>query len=82
MLYEDKYHMHLGYYEKGFDLEAVALKRHSQATWDVFFDFRFYGFNKPIQENNVYLKGFGTKIFQLKLKNLILMKVLRNLNNG
>ncbi|WP_412729127.1 DUF3986 family protein, partial [Cytobacillus firmus] len=23
MLYDDRYHMHLGYYEKGFDLETV-----------------------------------------------------------
>lgn len=54
VLYDDRYHMHLGYYEKGFDLEAVALKRQSQATWDVFFDFHFYGLKKLFMKT-IYL---------------------------
>lgn len=70
VLYDDRYHMHLGYYEKGFDLEAVALKRQSQATWDVFFDFHFYGLKKTIHENDIFLKDFGTKIFSVEIEEL------------
>ena len=43
ILYDDKYHMHLGFYEDNCDYESVALKRQSEDVWDVFFDFKGYG---------------------------------------
>ncbi|MGD7007952.1 DUF3986 family protein [Metabacillus sp. 84] len=48
MLYDDRYHLHVGYYENGEDFEAIAYKRQSQETWDIFFDFEQYGLSKPI----------------------------------
>ncbi|WP_186580202.1 DUF3986 family protein [Aquibacillus kalidii] len=68
MLYDDRYHMHLGYYENGFDLEAIAFKRQAQEIWDIFFDFEQYGMKKTIQESE--LKGFGIKIFSIEMEEL------------
>ncbi|MCI2257014.1 DUF3986 family protein [Domibacillus sp. PGB-M46] len=68
MLYDDRYHMHLGYYENGFDLEAIAFKRQSQEIWDIFFDFEQYGLKKPVQETE--LKEFSIKIFSIESKEL------------
>jgi hypothetical protein len=68
VLYDDRYHLHLGYYENGFDLEAVAFKRQSQEFWDIFFDFEQYGLKKPAQETE--LKGFGIKIFSIEIEEL------------
>ncbi len=68
MLYEDRYHMHLGYYENGFDLEAVAFKRQSQEVWDIFFDFKEYGLKKPVQDTE--LKGFGIRVFSIEIEEL------------
>jgi len=68
VLYDDNYHLHLGYYENDFDLEAVAFKRQSQNIWDIFFDFEQYDLKKPSQGNE--LKGFGTKIFSIEIEEL------------
>ncbi len=70
MLYDDSCHMHLGYYENGFDLEAVAFKRQSQEIWDIFFDFKQYGLKKPVQENELLLSGFGIRIFSIETNEL------------
>ncbi|MDM5338504.1 DUF3986 family protein [Fictibacillus enclensis] len=68
MLYDDRYHMHLGYYENGFDLEAVAFKRQSQEIWDIFFDFEHYGLNNAVQEAES--NGFGIKIMSIEIEEL------------
>lgn len=39
ILYDDKYHLHLGYYEDNCDFESIALLRHYQDILDIFFDF-------------------------------------------
>jgi len=36
MLYDDRYHLDLGYYQNGFDIEAIAFKRQSEKIWEIF----------------------------------------------
>ncbi|MCM3729836.1 DUF3986 family protein [Neobacillus cucumis] len=38
ILYDDKYHLHLGYYDDNCDYEAIAFKRQLEDVWDIFFD--------------------------------------------
>ncbi|APH04814.1 DUF3986 family protein [Bacillus weihaiensis] len=68
MIYDDKYHLHIGYYEDGFDLEAVAFKRQSQDIWDIFFDFEQYDFNNTVSKTE--LKGVGYHIFSIETEDL------------
>ncbi|KKB35348.1 DUF3986 family protein [Bacillus thermotolerans] len=70
MLYDDTRHLHVGYYENGYDLEAVALKRQSEDQWDIFFPFEQYGLKPAAQENEVSFEEFGTRIFSIPIKDL------------
>ncbi|MGE6753818.1 DUF3986 family protein [Rossellomorea sp. NPDC071047] len=65
MKYDDKYHLHLGYYENNCDYESIAYKRLSEDVWDIFFDFEQYGLKNTIEENELSLEGFGTRIFSI-----------------
>lgn len=65
MLYDERYHLHVGYYDNGFDLEAVALKRQLEEVWDIFFDFEGYRLVSPIQEDKIMLNGFGIRIISI-----------------
>lgn len=67
-LYDDKYHLHLGYYENGFDIESIAFKRQSQGIWDIFFDFEQYGLKTPVTATQ--LEGFGVRIFSIEIDEL------------
>ena len=49
MKYDDKYHLHVGYYENNCDYESIAYKRLSEDVWDVFFDIEQYGLEKTIE---------------------------------
>ncbi|WP_246944935.1 DUF3986 family protein [Bacillus pinisoli] len=70
MLYDDRYHLHVGYYENGFDLEAIALKRKSHEVWDFFFDVEQYGLSHLVQDREFYLDGFGIRILSIEIKEL------------
>jgi Protein of unknown function (DUF3986) len=65
MKYDDKYHLHLGYYENNCDYESIAHKRLSEDVWDIFFDIEQYGLEKTIEVNELSLEGFGTRIFSI-----------------
>ncbi|USK33430.1 DUF3986 family protein [Bacillus sp. F19] len=65
ILYDDKYHLHLGYYKNDFDYESIAYKRQSEDVWDIFFDFKQYGLKNTAQVNELTLEGFGTRIFSI-----------------
>jgi len=65
MKYDDKYHLHLGYYENNCDYESIAYKRLSEDVWDIFFDIEQYGLEKTIEVNELSLEGFGTRIFSI-----------------
>ncbi|MFE1243470.1 DUF3986 family protein [Fictibacillus sp. NPDC058756] len=69
-LYDDKYHLHLGYYENNCDYESIAYKRLSEDIWDIFFDFKHYGIKNTTQENELTLLGNGTRIFSIHDKEL------------
>ena len=65
ILYDDNYHLHLGYYKNDCDYESIAYKRQSEDVWDIFFDFKEYGLKNITQENELTLEGFGTRIFSI-----------------
>ena len=69
-LYDDKYHLHLGFYEGNFDYESIALKRQFEDIWDIFFDFKEYGISNITPENELTLKPFGTRIFSIYKKEI------------
>lgn len=43
ILYDDKYHLYIDFYEGNGDFKLVAFKRQNQDTRDIFFDFKAYG---------------------------------------
>ena len=45
-VYDERYHLHLGYYENNCDYESVAFKRKTEDIWDIYFDFKQYGIKK------------------------------------
>ncbi|MGX6445764.1 DUF3986 family protein [Neobacillus sp. K501] len=37
MIFDDRYHLHVGYYEEGHDLEAIFMKVQNEDKWCMFF---------------------------------------------
>ncbi|WP_226528759.1 DUF3986 family protein [Metabacillus niabensis] len=70
ILYDDRYHLHLGYYGNNFDYESIALKRKLEDVWDIFFDFKQYRLRDISPENELSLDGFGKRIFSIHNKEL------------
>jgi hypothetical protein len=70
ILYDDKYHLHLGYYEDNCDYESIAFKRQSEDVWDIFFDYKGYGIKNITSENELTLQPFGTRIFSIYNKEI------------
>ena len=70
ILYDDKYHLHLGFYEDNCDYASVAFKRRFEEIWDIFFDFKGYGFKNITTENELTLEPFGTRIFSIYKKEI------------
>lgn len=70
ILYDAKYHLHLGYYENNCDYESIAFKRQSEDIWDIFFDFNGYGIKNIIPKNELTLEPFGTRIFSIYNKEI------------
>ncbi|MBT2655861.1 DUF3986 family protein [Bacillus sp. ISL-18] len=71
VLYDDKVHLHLGYYDEKCDYESIALKRKTEDIWDVFFDFSVFGIRKNFtSEKELTLDPFGTRIFSIYNKEI------------
>ena len=70
ILYDGRYHLHLGYYENNCDFECVAFKRQLEDIWDIFFDFKQYGLEIITPEYELSSDGFGTRIFSIYTKDL------------
>jgi hypothetical protein len=70
ILYDDKYHLHLGYHEDNFDYEAIAFKRQLEDVWDIFFDFKGYGIKNITSKYELTLDPFGTRIFSIENKEI------------
>jgi hypothetical protein len=71
ILYDDKQHLHLGFYEDNCDYESVAFKRQSEDIWDIFFDFKGYRIKNITTENKLTLEPFGTRIFSINNKEIV-----------
>ena len=69
ILYDNRYHLHLGFYEDNCDYESIALKRQFEDIWDIFFDFKGYGINNTLN-NELTLESFGTRIFSIYNKEI------------
>ncbi|MFX3624811.1 MAG: DUF3986 family protein [Ectobacillus sp.] len=65
--YEDG-HLHLGYYEDGHDLEAIAYKRKGEDIWDVYFDFTKNV--PPSMKDKVYIPYLGYHILVIQSNEL------------
>jgi hypothetical protein len=64
MPYDESQHLHVGYYEHGHDLEAVALKVKGRDLWHVFFPFEDYGLQVPASYRDAPREaGLGLLIF-------------------
>lgn len=70
ILYDNKYHLHLGFYEDNCDYESIAFKRQSKDIWDIFFDFKGYGIKNITPESELTLEPFGTRIFSIYNKEI------------
>lgn len=82
VLYDDKYHMHFGYYEENCDYESIAFKRQSEEVWDVFFDYKGYGINNITPENELTIQPYGTRIFSIDKMKLIMKLEYSYLSDG
>ncbi|WP_273124604.1 DUF3986 family protein [Bacillus weihaiensis] len=58
MIFDDRYHLHVGYYEDQQDLEAIFLKVKDQKIWCMFFENSFYKCNLA-EEHYPSIEGFG-----------------------
>ncbi|MEH7748661.1 DUF3986 family protein [Neobacillus drentensis] len=70
ILYDKKYHLHIGYYHDNCEYESIAFKRQSEDIWDIFFDFKGYGIKNITPENELTLEPFGTRIFSIYNKEI------------
>ncbi len=60
-IYEQHQHAHLGYYENGYDLEAIGYKKVGIDEWDIFFEPEHYK-NISVPQDFLYVLGYGHKI--------------------
>ncbi|MBO9129561.1 DUF3986 family protein [Bacillus sp. 165] len=60
-IYEQHQHAHLGYYENGYDLEAIGYKKEGIDEWDIFFEPKHYK-NISIPQNFPYVPDYGYKL--------------------
>ncbi|MGD7022260.1 DUF3986 family protein [Rossellomorea vietnamensis] len=71
MNFEEHQHLHIGYYENGFDLEAVAYKIQGEDKWVVFLDAeQDLSIFKGVLEHYNKNVSFGYKIFTVKTDDL------------
>ena len=69
--YETHQHMHIGYYEDGYDLEVTAYKKINKPIWDVFIEEYEVGFLYEFASKHKlgeYFTGCGLKIFTIEDK--------------
>ena len=60
MIFDDRYHLHVGYYKNQNDIEAIFYKVKDQNIWCMFFDNDYYKLN--IQEGYPAINNFGLLI--------------------
>ncbi|KYD08453.1 DUF3986 family protein [Caldibacillus debilis] len=71
MKFDPTQHLHLGYYENGADLEAIAYKIQNENKWVVFFDMGHDAeIVKKISGRYEHHEGYGYKIFTVDAEDL------------
>ncbi|KAA0566605.1 DUF3986 family protein [Bacillus sp. CH30_1T] len=60
LIFDDRYHLHVGYYKNQKDLEAIFLKVKDQNIWCMFLENDFYKLN--LSEEYPAIKDFGLLI--------------------
>ena len=65
--FDDNYHLHVGYYEDGYDLEAVFFKVKDEDKWCMFFDNDSYNILFNDKHYQRY-EDFGLLINQYQIK--------------
>lgn len=64
--YDTSQHSHIGYYENGYDVEAIGYKRVDEDVWDVYFNFAFYGIEHISLEKELYMDEYtGYYVFSI-----------------
>jgi hypothetical protein len=61
LIFDDRYHLHVGYYKNQKDLEAIFLKVKDQNIWCMFLENDFYKLNLS-EEEYPAIKDFGLLI--------------------
>jgi hypothetical protein len=61
LIFDDRYHLHVGYYKNQKDLEAIFLKVKDQKIWCMFLENDFYKLNLS-EEEYPAVKDFGLLI--------------------
>lgn len=61
MEFDDRFHLHVGYYENDNDIEAIFLKQKDKDVWYLFFENEFYNLELS-KEKYPESSDFGTLI--------------------
>lgn len=59
--FDERFHLHVGYYENNYELEAIFLKQQDQDVWYLFFENEVYHLKLPKEEYSEST-DFGTLI--------------------
>lgn len=71
MRFDSNQHLHIGYYENGYDLEAVAYKVLDEDKWIVFWPKdQKYEFNRKILSSCKFHPYHGYEIFAIQQEDL------------
>lgn len=62
MLFEDNVHLHVGYYENGYDLEGIFLKVYNKDIWCLFYNDETNDIRLPDKLAYPYINDFGNLI--------------------
>lgn len=58
--YDNSQHLHIGYYENNYDIEAIGYKRVDEDIWDVYFNFESYGINHISLEKEINMDEYAS----------------------
>lgn len=67
MNFEENQHLHVGFYDNGFDLEGIFLKVENKDKWCLFFNSTFY--NMTMKNNyDLFDTHFGYMVREYEIK--------------
>jgi hypothetical protein len=69
MIFDDQYHLHVGYYENGHDLEGIMMKLVDEEKWCLFFDDQYD--HIPINRHDYqWYEGFGLLVREYEISDM------------